>query len=498
MNQQTFQATPDIVEISAPSGELAARAKEDFNFFAAMLMQSNFLFPFPPFYITLFHLLTQFKSRVERFAIGIPRGFAKTTWIKILAVWYIVFSHKQFILVVAASEPKAQAILSDIIDMMSEPAFRRVFGNWDAKTEEDNLTTKVFFFRGKQMILKAAGAQTSIRGIARKLKRPDVMLLDDIQDKEDANNKDLADALVIWMLSTLMKAKSPFGCTYIFVGNMYPQNSILEMLKKNKQWTSFVVGGILEDGSSLWEALKPIEELLEEYESDLEMDHPEVFISEVLNSTDIALASGISVSKIPRLPDYLADVELGEGSFILIDPSSGKKNSDDCTICHFEVKDSKPIMDEVVAETLTSRGTIEKALEMGIRRSTRLICVEDVAYQATLLENFELYCQERGITGFEFRPVAPKNQAKNNRIKRGLNRLLSGEIYLHPRVRSVVVAQILTWNPLKVNNRDDIIDPIGYVEQVEQLYQDEMMRKVFDTEDYVAPAIRQEELALPF
>jgi hypothetical protein len=291
-------------EVLVDSASAAATAKADFNYLAGLALAGEFLFNFPKWYLVLFALLTGFKSRVERFAIGLPRGFAKTTFLKILCLWYVLFSHKQFILVVCASEKKAISILSDLEDMLSSPNIRRLFGHWDANLEENNNTTKVFFFRGRTIVLWAAGAGTSVRGINRKNKRPDVILMDDIQDKEEAKNKELADDLLVWMLGTLMKARSPFGCTFIFVGNMYPQNSILEKLKNNSQWTSLVVGGILADGSSLWEDLKPIDELVAEYQSDTEMGHPEVFISEVLNSTDIVLSSGIDISKIPMFQSY--------------------------------------------------------------------------------------------------------------------------------------------------------------------------------------------------
>jgi len=471
-----------VEEVAVSATQAATSAQKDFNFLAALAMPGEFLFAFPAFYLTLFHMLTVFTKKIERFAIGIPRGFAKTTFIKLLCVWYILFSHKHFILIVAASEKKAIAILSDICDMLASPNLRRVFGHWDAHIEEDQQALKVFHFRGREIILWAAGAGTSVRGINRKNKRPDVMILDDIQDKEDAKNKELADSLLVWMLSTLMKARSNFGCTYIFVGNMYPQNSILEKLKNNKQWTSFIVGGLLADMTSLWEDLKPAEELLEEYESDMDMGHPEVFISEILNSTEIALASGIDISKIPFLPEYFLGIESGEGSFIVIDPSSGKKDRDDCTINHFEVLDGKPVMDEILADTFTPLETIKKALEIGIRRNTRLICVEDVAYQSTLLFWFQHVCNEKGITGFHFLPVSPKGRAKNNRIKLGLVKLLKGEILLHPKVRSLVISQIIDWNPLKVSNRDDIIDPIGYVEEVLRDHGELIVRNIFDVE----------------
>jgi hypothetical protein len=481
-----------VEEYAVSPSQAAATAKADFNFLAALVMGADFLFAFPSFYVVLFHLLTQFAKRVEKFAIGIPRGFAKTTFIKILCVWYILFSHKKFILVVCASEAKAINIIADICDMLSAPSVRKVFGHWDAAVEVNQAATKVFHFRGRQIILWAAGAGTSVRGINRKNSRPDVMVMDDIQEREDAPNKELADALSLWMTTTLMKARSPFGCTFIYVGNMYPQNCILAKLKQNKEWTSLIVGGITAEGDSLWEELKPIDELLEEFESDTAMGHPEAFITEILNSTDIALSSGIDPNKIAHPPDHFLTDDQGEGSFILIDPSSGKKTGDDCTISHYEVKDGIPIKDEILFGTFSPVDTIRKAIEMGLERNTRAIFVEDVAYQSTLLFWFEEFCKTPElnkigvITGFEFLPVSPKGVAKNTRIKKGYLKLIPSvetgypEIYLHPRVRSLVIAQYMEWNPLKVQNKDDIIDPIGYVEEILRDHGDAIIRKIFD------------------
>lgn len=497
-------------EVAVNPQQAAETAKRDFNFLAALAMPTDFLFAFPAFYLTLFSLLTAFTKRVEKFAVGIPRGFAKTTFIKILCVWYVLFSKKHFILIVSASEAKAAAILADICDMLSSPNIRRLFGNWDANIEKDDSTTKVFHFRGKEMILWAAGAGTSVRGINRKNKRPDVMVMDDIQDREDAPNKELADKLLTWMLSTLMKARSPFGCTYIYVGNMYPQNAILAKLKDTKDWISFIVGGILADGSSLWEDLKPIEELLEEYQNDSDLGHPEVFISEVLNSTEIALASGIDPAKIALLPSFYAADDEGEGSFILIDPSGGKAGGDDCTIEHWEVKDGHPIFDELKAGLFSPLDTIKHAIEMGFRRNTRLIGVESGAYQSTLLFWFQKYCETAElngigvIEGFDFVELPPKGQNKNKRIKLGYTKLIPNsqgiaEYYLHPRVRTLVISEYIGWNPLKVQNRDNIIDPIGYVEYVMQEYEERIVRQIYDSSAASsAKAVHTDDLALPF
>ena len=487
----------ETAELQTSSEEAAELTRKDLNFLGMLADPEEFTMSFPPFYITLFHMLTSFSQKLERYAIGIPRGFAKTTFIKLLCLWYILFSRKQFILIVGASEDLAVNTLSDICDLLGGANIRKLFGNWQHAIEVDTQTLKVFHFRGRNIILRAIGAGTAVRGINRKNKRPDVIIMDDVQKRETSENKELSDQLLKWILGTLMKARSNDGCTYIYVGNMYPQNCILEKLKNNTQWTSFIVGGILADGSSLWEELRPVEELLSEYQSDAEMGHAEIFISEILNSTDIASASGIDINKIPTLPPYYQDAD-PEGSFILIDPSSGKKQGDDCTIEHYSVCDGKPIFDQLVTGTFSPLETIRAAVKMGMERNTRLIAVEGVAYQSTLLFWFEQFCEQEGITGFYFVELSPKGQAKNNRIKRGLLRLLSSELYLHPSIRSQVLHQITEWNPLKINNKDDIIDPLGYVEEVMRDYPEFIVKNIFDVDSEPVDASHSDTLALPF
>lgn len=487
----------DTVDLGTDAHEAVALAKSDLNFLGMLAAPEDFTLTFPMFYLALFGMLTAFNKKVERFAIGIPRGFAKTTFIKLLCLWYILFSHKKFILIVGAAEELAVNTLADICDFLSSPNIVQLFGRWNLSIEVDTQTLKVFHFRGRNIILRAIGANTSVRGINRKNSRPDVIIMDDVQKKEDSPNPELAKQLLTWILGTLGMARSNDNCTYIYVGNMYPTNCILEKLKNNSQWTSLIVGGLLADMSSLWEELKPAEDLLSEYQALLEIGQPEIFTSEILNNTEISGMSGIDPHKFPVMPAYYVDAD-AEGSFILIDPSSGKKQGDDCTISHYSVMDGVPVFDFLEAGTFSPKEVIITAINLGMKHNTRLICVEDVAYQSTLLFWFNDYCEDKGISGFEFMPVSPKGRNKNSRIKAGLIRVLKSEIYLHPRVRSHVITQTVDWNPLKASNNDDIIDPIGYVEEVMREYPELIVKNIFDTDSESEGAAHTHELAMPF
>lgn len=487
----------DVLDLGAKGSQAVELCKLDFNFFAALVDPHQFRHLFPAFYITLFRLLTGFLQPIERFAIGIPRGFAKTTYIKLMCVWYILFTAKKFILIVGASEKLALNTVSDICDMLGAANIRRLFGAWDSRIEEDTKEQKVFYFRGRWIIIKGIGAGTSVRGINRKNERPDVIIMDDIQKREDADNEQMADDLLTWMLGTLGLAKSNDGCTFIFIGNMYPKNSILEKLRQDPEWTSLVVGGILADGTSLWEELKPLDGLLSDYRTLKNLGKENIFVAEILNNSTPIILSGLDLTKIRPAPEWMTELE-AEGSYILIDPSSGKKDGDDCTISHVSIVDGISVVDEQLPGTFSPLETITHTLGMGMRRGTRLIVSEDVAYQGTLLFWFKHYCNTEGISGFEFQPVSPKNKAKNNRIKSGLLRAIAQEVYLAQAVYSPIITQATEWNPLKTDNKDDRLEVIGYDQEVRQLYPDLIVKLVFETDADVVPAAHDDTIQLPF
>jgi hypothetical protein len=65
-------------------------------------------------------------------------------------------------------------------------------------------------------------------------------------------------------------------------------------------------------------------------------------------------------------------------------------------------------------------------------------------------------------------------------------------------VRSHVISQTVDWNPLKASNKDDIIDPIGYVEEVMREYPELIVKNIFDTDSESEGAAHTHELAMPF
>lgn len=266
-----------------------------------------------------------------------------------------------------------------------------------------------------------------------------------------------------------MKAKSPHGCLFIFVANMYPTKwSILRKLKHNATWVKFIAGGILDDGSSLWEDLQPIKQLTSEFENDLAMGRPEIFYSEVLNDETASSNSHIDLSALPDYP--FAPEDISAGNFILIDPSSGKVNSDEVAIGYFEVHNGYPVLMELTHDTLSPGETIRTAIKYAVNNNCRLIAIESVAYQSTLGYWFNFICQQMGIIGIEAVEVYPGGFSKNSRILSMFKTYAAGELFVHPSLVPVVHLQIQQFNPMIRTNSDDILDLLAYATKVLELF----------------------------
>lgn len=476
----TKDPAPDTITVEESTFEMSQvleLARTSMDFLAAICMPTIFTFCFPPVFISIWLWLVSYVHKVRDFsqlAIGLPRGFGKTSVIKLFIFYCIVFTKRQFILVVNDNATKAEATISDVIDMLEEPNIKKIFGDWKLGIEQDTQQLKKFGFRGRNIVIAALGAGSSLRGLNIKQLRPDVMIFDDIQSRETAESEILSTNLEKWLQGTAMKAKSPKGCLFIFLANMYPTKwSLLRRLKANPTWTKFIAGGILADGTSLWEELQPIEQLYKEFQNDLSMGRPEIFYSEVLNDENASSNNQIDFSKIP--PYTRLDGSIPAGKYVLIDPSGNKLNSDNCAIGYTEVFESVPVLMELVNKKLSPGETIREALKLCLTHNCKLVIIEAVAYQASLCYWFNFICQQMGITGIQVVEIYTGGYTKNHRIISMFKQLMAGEIEIHPSVFPEVSIELLGFNPLKTDNTDNILDLLAYATKAVEMYGEYMV-----------------------
>ena len=455
----------EVTTVAASRDEIIAACEQDLNFFAAFCLGETYQFKFPPLFVALWQIITKAAKEGRgqpKYALGLPRGFAKTTLLKLFAAWLVLYTDRRFILVICNTAGLAENFISDVDDILRCDNIKGTFGDYSLGMEKDTLGLKKTHFGGRPVILAALGSYSSLRGLNIKFARPDVMIMDDMQSREEAESEVESDKGIRWMLGTLMKANNKLRCLFVFVGNMYPYTgSILKKLKHNPGWISFITGAILEDGESLWPELRSVEDILDELESDTSMGHPEIFYSEVMNDDEASNKSGIDISKIRNWLQL--DIEPQAG-FVMIDPSTGKKKRNAVAIGVVLIFDGIPVLWELSVGAYDPKMQITESFRLAMKYGLMAIIVEAVAYQATLAFWMEEAKTRYGLSGMQVLEIYPAAGTKNARILTALKQLTldTPDIYVHPQVRSKLIHEIVQFNPLKTDNTDDILDIVAY------------------------------------
>ena len=447
--------------------EIYARGRVDINFFASLCIPEVCVYELPVFYLGCFQLLMQRNpgqiGKLLRFALGLPRGHAKTTFIKVLICWMIVYDEAQFILIVCANADLAQLLLADIHDILSSDNITAVYGDWLGGLSINSADTKKSRYHNKAVSIVARGWEGGIRGINLKHARPDVIFCDDVQTKK--NSESLTDSanLLSTLVGTIFKAVSPRGNRIIiYVGNMYSDNCVLGKLKKNPYWISLVTGAILEDGQPLWPELFSLEDLMEGYYHDESLGMSHVWFAEVMNDPT-STAQNIFPHGLPDSPFEEFQLSNPNGAFITIDPAGFRKNSDDNVICvHLKLGEKSAIV-ETAKGIMDPEQLILKALALAVKWRCSLIGVEDTGYQMTLGFWLMKYIAQFQMHGLAVVPLKPHGRSKESRIRLFIAELYNESYYLHdPQTRRDFTWQASTYKLGKSDNKDDLLDACAY------------------------------------
>ncbi len=459
--------------------------KTDPNFFSRFSMPEVHEYDIPEFYTEVWFFLLQRIISVRdtlhsvfRFALGLPRGHAKTTFSKLLIAYGILFGLFDFVLIVGSSEDRAQDILDDIDGILGSDNVRKVFGDWNSPRaiERDTREVKIRNFLGREVILAAVGAGTALRGINIRNRRPGFILLDDVQTKENDESPAERDRLLRWILATLLKSRDPKHCFIFYIGNMYSEQCILKQLQNNKMWTTLITGAILADGSALWPQLHPLDNLLEEYEHDSSLGKADIWFAEIMNDPQSVTQSLFPDGSIPDSP-YAEDAELEvQASFITVDPAGFRSDSDDNVVVAHKLVADTPIITEIRAGKWDPETTILEAIDCAIDNRSTYIGIESVAYQQTLKFWMELYLESYGLeNNIEVIEIKPGIASKHSRIRAWVSNVLNNNYHVLRSVdRALILWQGIRYRAGKKNNQDDILDGCAFGDYMLNKHRDEL------------------------
>ena len=188
----------------------------------------------------LFSRLTEILQQPEGIneADAAPRGEAKSTLVtRLFSLWTVITGAKKFIVIAMDSIDQAYPMLEAIkAELEFNPRLKTDFPEmcgqgrvWQAGTIVTASNVKIQVF----------GSGKKMRGMVHGAFRPDLAILDDIENDEMVRNPDQRDKLEMWLKQTVL----PLGAVgtkfdVIYIGTILHYDSVLSRTLNNPFWST--------------------------------------------------------------------------------------------------------------------------------------------------------------------------------------------------------------------------------------------------------------------
>ena len=462
-----YQTRSDVSSVQVSTRQLRERLKLDKEFFIQFLMYEYLTVPIPQMHIDVFEKMVD--PDIRKYVCAIPRGHAKTTLAKLAVVYLFVFSPYEFILYVSNTSEMAVDACVDIVTFFENPNFIAAFGEVEFLIKRDGEGYYVFRLLGKTCILRARGANQQMRGINVRHRRPQVAVVDDLEDIENTATDALFTKLNNWYHRTFMKALDQFNSKVVHIGNMISERCILKNNIESTYWHSTLFGALLSNGQPLWPDLWPIERLAEDFKEYASNGLSHLWFAEMMNQPMMKGNGLIDLTDLKYAPAINpGDAEYG---FITCDPaiSDAAWAHKSSIVVHAWVGEHWQLVEYELEFGVDPLELLSFIINLALKWGFNYVGIESVAYQASLQSLFRYVCLRDGIEHLYVVPLMTGNRSKTQRlaswasyIKKGFYKLTEGEF--------VATTQLLQYNPLKKENDDDLIDGAAYAVQMIDLY----------------------------
>ncbi len=192
-----------------------------------------------------------------------PRGHGKTTVTDLLWILHGA-AHRLFryALLIADTQEQAAQYLDEIrhecedneILLAAYPGLSQ--GPMWSRTD-------VIFANGAR--IQALGRGQKVRGRKHRGHRPDLVILDDVENDEAVETLHQRQKLRRWFYGAVIPALGPEGRVRV-VGTILHRDSLLSRLLRTRGWTRRIWRAVQHDGTALWPAWRSAERLLREKE----------------------------------------------------------------------------------------------------------------------------------------------------------------------------------------------------------------------------------------
>lgn len=467
----------DTQDASADVAQVKYWLRTVSEFFIEFFLGEELTSPVPGFHKEIWTLLTD-PAKV-RILLAIPRDHAKTTLSKLVVIWYFLFTNHRFCVYLSNTNAIAKNACRDIVNFMRHPNFVAVFGHIRMIKESETDSLWIFEIpmgngRIKRCMLRAVGAGQQMRGINIDNQRPDIAVVDDVEDNENTDSELLQKKLDKWIFGPFIKALARQK-KIIWLGNMLQKTSLLARLSKNPKWNPVVFGALVKSTATgslvpLWPERWPLAELIEDFEEYRGLGLIETWMCEMMNMPGHGengfTQEQLFYQTVPT-PDSV------KAAFLILDPAFGEnaQNDDSAITVHVIPEDGVPMVAAHITGKMREEEIFDNMMRLATYWNAWVWGIEAIAAQRVLIPFFQLLLAGKLLNHqVEMLPLmAGKGDPKVSRISSWVA-LMARKEYAIAEGDIDITNQVLGYNLKKKAQRDDLIDSCAYGPQMIERY----------------------------
>lgn len=213
--------------------------------------------PFHPELIEAFH------SSHPRVVAEAFRGAAKTTTLEETAIIEAAIQEFSSCLIIGASHARACERLESIrYEFENNESLLSIVG--DLKGSETWTASKLVLSNG--VVIQALGAGQSLRGVKHHDIRPDLCLIDDLEDEESVRSEEARAMMMRWLFGALIPALTPHARVR-FIGNRLDPRAVIVQVAQDPAWKHLRYPIMVKDPAgedvATWPSMFPLEWIYE-------------------------------------------------------------------------------------------------------------------------------------------------------------------------------------------------------------------------------------------
>lgn len=253
----------DVSFLNEPQVRWAA-ARQCFDHFVTIYLAEHLEYPLAPFQFELLELLAD--PEIEQLVVTAFRGSGKSTFASFaLPLWAALGEQeRRFIVLVTRTQTQARLMLSNIRrELEANEQLRTDFKVRLEESDEWRQDSLVIEPYGVRILATSVGS--SVRGIKHRDRRPDLVVIDDVEDIESVKTLEGRNKLFDWLTSDVLPV-GDIGTKFVLVGNLLHRDSVMMRLKKqsHKRGSTLCYREyplLNERGYSLWPKKYPATEI---------------------------------------------------------------------------------------------------------------------------------------------------------------------------------------------------------------------------------------------